>query len=64
VTGLEPERTETTQPAQAQPEPKPEGTAGRRTLPQTASELPLVGLIGLLALGGALSARMLRKAAR
>lgn len=37
------------------------GDAGRRHLPHTASELPLAGLIGLLALGGALSVRALRK---
>ena len=36
----------------------PAGTAGRaRELPKTASELPMVGLIGLLALGGALAIR-------
>lgn len=46
------------------PESRREATMGRsepRQLPQTASELPLAGLIGLLALGGALSARALRK---
>jgi hypothetical protein len=39
------------------------GTSGRaasRTLPKTASELPLVGLIGLLALGGAVTVRAVR----
>lgn len=45
----------------------PVGTSGRttsaRTLPRTASELPLVGLIGLIALGGALLARGLRATA-
>ena len=36
----------------------PAGTSGRaRELPKTASELPMVGLIGLLALGGALAIR-------
>jgi LPXTG-motif cell wall-anchored protein len=37
------------------------GTSGRQ-LPQTASELPLVGFAGLLALGGALLLRTLRTA--
>lgn len=36
------------------------GTAGTRRLPQTASSLPLAGLLGLLALGGALVARAVR----
>jgi len=35
-------------------------TSGERRLPQTASNLPLVGLFGLLALGGALAARAAR----
>jgi hypothetical protein len=48
-------------PAIAEETP-PVGTSGR-TLPRTASELPLVGLIGLLALGGALLARTLRATA-
>lgn len=43
------------------PETEPMGTSGR--LPQTASELPLVGLIGLLALGGALLLRAFRRSA-
>jgi hypothetical protein len=38
----------------------PVGTSG--TLPKTASELPLVGLIGLLALGGAIALRAARTA--
>jgi len=40
------------------------GTSGRssRRLPKTASELPMVGLIGLLALGGALALRVARTA--
>lgn len=41
-----------------EPEPQPAATTG--VLPQTASELPLVGLIGLLALGGALVTRAFR----
>jgi hypothetical protein len=56
----------------AAPTPAPErpvGTSGQAApapaperLPQTASELPLVGMIGLLALGGAIAARTLRRA--
>ncbi len=38
------------------------GTSGRR-LPQTASSLPLVGLLGLVALGGAIAVRAARAAA-
>jgi hypothetical protein len=44
----------------AAPETPAVATTGR--LPSTASELPLVGLIGLLALGGALLTRALRVA--
>ncbi|MGE5236768.1 MAG: hypothetical protein ACM3O7_10500 [Acidobacteriota bacterium] len=43
----------------------PAGTsqaAARSTLPHTASDLPLVGLIGLLALGGAVALRFAAKA--
>jgi len=39
------------------------GTSGRAessNLPKTASELPMVGLIGLLALGGAVTLRAAR----
>jgi hypothetical protein len=43
----------------AQPEPTP---MAPERLPQTAGELPLVGLIGLLALGGALLMRAFRRA--
>lgn len=45
-------------------EMQPRGTSGRtnaRELPRTASELPLVGLIGFLALGAALAAHGLRR---
>jgi hypothetical protein len=49
----------TEQPA-AERERAAVGTSGR--LPKTASELPLVGLIGLLAFGGALFVRALRAA--
>lgn len=55
-------------------QPQPTGTSGRdvtaadrddaagdRELPRTASRLPLVGLVGFLALGGALGAHLLRR---
>ncbi len=48
------------QPQTARPEMPPAGTSGERRLPQTASNLPLVGLIGLLALGGAVAVRAAR----
>lgn len=41
--------------------PAPVGTTGRTELPRTASDTPLVGLIGLLALAGALSIRTLAR---
>ena len=53
----------TTQPSTAapvQPEPAPVGTSGREELPRTASQLPLVGLIGLFSLAGALALRVAR----
>ena len=44
-------------------EPTPVGTSGRaETLPHTASNVPLVGLIGLLAVAGALGVRAARRA--
>lgn len=56
-----------TQVQEAQVEPQATGTSGRdtvtmpeRTLPRTASTLPLAGLIGLLSLGGALVTRAYR----
>jgi hypothetical protein len=45
-------------------QPEPVGTSGRsepRELPRTATQMPAVGLIGLLALGGALVFRVARK---
>jgi hypothetical protein len=60
-----------TAPAQPETPPQPEtrpveapavGTTGRE-LPRTASQLPLVGLIGLLALAGAMLTRAIRTAA-
>ena len=47
--------------AASQPE-QPVGTSGRaESLPNTGSELPAVGLIGLLALAGALGVRAVRR---
>jgi len=49
--------------AARQPE-QPVGTSGRtESLPSTGSELPMVGLIGLLALAGAFGVRALRQMA-
>lgn len=48
------------EPPAATTETRAAATAGRE-LPQTASNLPFVGLIGVLALGGALVARALRR---
>lgn len=54
----------------ASSEPRPTGTSGRaadmpsdspRELPRTASSMPLVGVLGFLALGAALGARALRR---
>lgn len=69
-----PSRTmdQTAQPATPAPpaaEPSPSntagnavGTTGRTRLPKTASELPAIGLIGLIALGAALALRVARTA--
>jgi LPXTG-motif cell wall-anchored protein len=46
--------------APVQPE-QPRGTSGSATLPHTGSELPAVGLIGLIALAGAFGVRALRR---
>jgi hypothetical protein len=43
--------------------PQPTGTSGRTELPRTASQVPLVGLMGFLALAGALGIHATRKAA-
>ena len=56
----------TTPPASAAPTPdqdRPVGTSGRSgdELPGTASELPAIALLGLLALGGGLTARVARR---
>jgi hypothetical protein len=52
------------QSAPVTPEPSTSrvGTSGRHHLPKTASELPMVGLIGLFALGGAVALRAARTA--
>jgi hypothetical protein len=50
--------------AASQPEPPatPVGTSGRtEALPRTASELPMIGLVGLVALAGAFCVRALRR---
>lgn len=57
---------QTTAPMVSAPsaEPQPVGTSGRAEpseLPRTASQMPAVGLIGLLALGGALVLRVARR---
>jgi len=45
------------QQTDAQPSPAQEAPAPAQQLPQTGSDLPLIGLTGLLALGGALALR-------
>jgi hypothetical protein len=47
----------------AESTPRPTGTSGRSELPRTASEVPLVGLMGFLALMAALSVHTLRRVA-
>jgi hypothetical protein len=42
-------------------EPAPVGTSGRSALPATASELPMIGLIGIVAFAGALGLRAARR---
>ena len=42
-------------------EPAPVGTSGRSELPKTASELPLIGLIGIVAFAAALGIRAARR---
>ena len=64
-TTVEPEPTPaavTTAPSSTVSEPAPVGTSGRRELPKTASELPMVGLIGLVAFAAALGVRAARRA--
>lgn len=56
-----PPESEQQQPAQTEPQPPPEKQPQEEELPQTASYLPLIGLVGLLSLGTALSFRLLQK---
>lgn len=50
------------QPAQeATPPPEPEPQPAPAQLPETASPIPLIGLLGLLSLGASFGLRMLRK---
>lgn len=67
-TPTEPQSAAPATPATPAREMQPTGTSGRTTpaeksaeLPKTASELPLVGLLGLFALGGAIAVRVLRR---
>src|SRR4030095_8558441 len=53
-----PSSTPTVPPPSATDTERPVGTSG--SLPKTASDLPLVGLIGLFALGGAVAIRIAR----
>jgi hypothetical protein len=55
-----PVTTPSVPPPSASDNARPVGTSG--SLPRTASELPMVGLIGLLALAGALAIRVARTA--
>ena len=56
-------RDTTTASMTSQQTPQATGTSGRSELPRTASQVPLVGLVGLLALAAALSVGALRRAA-
>lgn len=51
----------TTAPSTVVSEPSPVGTSGRTELPATASQLPMVGLIGLVAFAAALGVRAARR---
>ena len=42
-------------------EPAPVGTSGRSELPATASNLPMIGLIGIVAFAAALGIRAARR---
>ena len=66
VTRVEPapEPTPVTETAPPAPETEPVGTSGRRRLPQTASALPLAGLVGLFSLGAGLAVRGYRLSRR
>jgi len=63
-TGEEVELAQVVTPPPAQTQIADAGTpANTRTLPQTASPLPLIGLFGLLLLGGAVTLRLVEKRA-
>jgi hypothetical protein len=51
----------TTAPPSTMTEPAPVGTSGRSELPKTASQLPMVGLIGIVAFAAALGVRAARR---
>ena len=59
----QPEPTPPPTAAPATPKPAPTvGTSGRsKTLPRTASQTPMVGLVGFLALAGAFAVRAARR---
>lgn len=61
TTQPEPTPAQTTAPSTAVSEPSPVGTSGRSELPATASRLPMVGLIGLVAFAAALGVRAARR---
>lgn len=61
TTQPEPTPAQTTAPSTAVSEPSPVGTSGRSELPATASQLPMVGLIGLVAFAAALGVRAARR---
>jgi len=57
VAAVEPAPAPAPEPA---PEPQPTATAGRETLPKTASPMPTIGLVGLLLLAAAFTLRSCR----
>ncbi len=61
VTEPEPAPTAVITTPPATPESAPVGTSGRSELPATASELPMIGLIGILAFAAALGVRAARR---
>jgi hypothetical protein len=61
MTQPEPTPATTTAPSTVVSEPSPVGTSGRTELPATASQLPMVGLIGLVAFAAALGIRAARR---
>lgn len=61
ATQPEPAPAATTAPATVVSDPATVGTSGRTELPATASQLPMVGLIGLVAFAAALGVRAARR---